>query len=107
MTLDTTIPDEAIKRANELRGRTVVSKTTGKTVGGKTELDRRLEKYMAEKLSDRTFVSTSADAAELAVKHFAADMAITDPARITTALLKTYYMRLNGTAPKERCPLNG
>jgi hypothetical protein len=27
-------------------------------------------------------------------------MAITDPSRITTALLKMYYMRLNGTAPK-------
>lgn len=100
VTLDTDIPDEAIKRANELRGRPVVSKKTGKTIGGKTELDRRLEKYMAEKLSDGTFVSTSADAAELAVKHFAADMAISDPARITTTLLKLYYMRLNGTAPK-------
>jgi integrase len=77
----------------------LVSPKTGKTVGGKTELERRLEKYMAEKLNDRTFVSTSADAAKLAVKHFAADMAITDPSRITTDLLKTYYMRLNGTAP--------
>jgi integrase len=55
---------------------------------------------MAEKLNDRTFVSTSADAAKLAVKHFAADMGITDPSQITTALLKTYYMRLNGSAPK-------
>ena len=100
VTLDTTNPDEAIKRANELRGRPVVSKTTGKTVGGKTELDRRLEQYVAEKLSDGTFVSTSADAAKLAGKRFAEYMAITDPSRITTALLKLFYMRVNGTAPK-------
>ena len=100
VSLDTTIPDEAIKRANDLRGRPVVSKKTGKTIGGKSELDRQLEKYMAEKLGDGTFVSTSSDAAELAVKHFAADMEISDPSRITTALLKLYYMRLNGTAPK-------
>ena len=98
--LNTSDRMEAIERAEELRGRPVVSKKTGKTVGGKTELERRLEKYLAEKLSAGTFVSTSADAAKLAVKHFAADMAITDPSRITTSLLKLYYMRLNGTAPK-------
>ncbi|MCX6874524.1 MAG: hypothetical protein NTW21_12075 [Verrucomicrobia bacterium] len=78
----------------------MVSKKTGKTVGGKTELERLLEKYTAEKLSATKFVSTSADAAKLAVKHFAADMAITDPSKITTTLLKLYYMRLNGTVPK-------
>jgi integrase len=98
--LNTSDPLEATKRAEDLRGQPLVSPKTGKTVGGKTELERRLEKYMAEKLNDGTFVSTSAGAAELAVKHFAADMAITDPSRITTDLLKTYYMRLNGTVPK-------
>jgi hypothetical protein len=40
--LNTTDPMEAIKRAEEVRGQPLVSQKTGKTIGGKTEIEQRI-----------------------------------------------------------------
>lgn len=96
--LGTDDPQEAIKRAEELRGRAVVNKKTGRTVGGKTHLDRQLEKYCAEKLKSGEFTAGSSKAAAQAVRHFVRTMAglkkavrITAPEQITSPMLAGYY----------------
>lgn len=98
VTLGTSDRQEAIKRAEELRGRAVVAKKTGRTVGGKTDLDRRIEKYTAEKLKSGDFTPGSAKAAAQAIKHFVAAQAalikpviVTSPEQITSPMLANYY----------------
>lgn len=97
VTLGTSDPQEAIKRAEELRGRAVTNKT-GRTVGGKTDLDRRIEKYTDEKLKSGDFTAGSAKAAAQAIKHFVVALAalkkpvvITSQEQITSPMLATYY----------------
>jgi len=96
--LGTSDPKEAIQRAEELRGRAVKTKKTGRTVGGKTDLDRQIEKYTAEKLKSRDFTLGSAKAAAQAIKHFVASQAslkkpvvLTSPGQITSPMLASYY----------------
>lgn len=96
--LGTTDKQEAIKRAEELRGRAVKAKKTGRTVGGKTDLDRQVEKYTAEKLKSGDYTEGSAKAAAQAIKHFVAAQAalkkpivITNPGQITSPMLAGYY----------------
>lgn len=103
VTLGTSDRLEAIKRAEELRGRAVVAKKTGRTVGGKTDLDRRIEKYTAEKLKSGDFTPGSAKAAAQAIKHFVAAQAalkrpvvITSPEQITSRMLADYYLATRG-----------
>lgn len=97
VSLNTDKPELVIKRANEMRGRPVASKKTGQIRGGKTELERALDRYIAEggikgKLGDHAKSS-----AKQAVKHLPLVTEITDPARITSAKLKEFYEKLNGT----------
>lgn len=96
--LNTTDPQEAIKRAEELRGRAVVGKKSGRTVGGKTNLDRQVEKYCAEKLKTGDFTAGSSKAAAQAIRHFVRTMAaqkkpvtVSAPEQITTRMLADYY----------------
>lgn len=107
VSLGTSDPEEAVKRANDRRGLKVASKKTGRILGGKTQIDRDLEKYQAAKLAAKKFTSGSAKAAAQAVKDFAKVMRITDPVMITTASLEEYYRKIklpsegeNGPAPK-------
>ncbi len=93
VSLDTSDPTEANARAAELRGRPVVSKKTGKTIGGKSPLDLAVERYQSEKLASRDFVKTSADGAKQAVNNFAAAMSITDANQATSATLASYYSK--------------
>ena len=97
--LGTSDPQEAIKRAEELRGRTVRAKKSGRTVGGKTNLDREVEKYTAEKVKSKDFTAGSAKAAAQAIKHFVAAQAalkkpvlITNSEQITSHMLADYYL---------------
>lgn len=96
--LNTTDRQEAIKRAEELRGRAVVSKKSGRTVGGKTNLDRKIEKYCAEKLKTGEFTAGSSKAAAQAIRHFVQTMAgqekpvaVIAPEQITSRMLADYY----------------
>jgi len=98
VSLGTTDPQEAIKRAEELRGRAVITRKTGRTVGGKTDLDRQVEKYCAEKLKSKDFTKGSAKAAAQAIKHFVSAQAalkkpivISRPEQITSPMLTAYY----------------
>lgn len=98
VSLGTSDPAKAIRLADEVRGRAVVGKKTGRLVGGKTALDRAVEKYAAEKLKSGDFTEGSANAAKQAVKHFVKSMgakkppvAITSPVQITSPMLATYY----------------
>jgi integrase len=96
ISLDTTDPAEANKRADEMRGRPVVSKKTGKTIGGKTQLERDSERYQAAKLAAGDFTPGTAKAAGQAIANFQTVMGITDPARITAAGLAIYFEKLKG-----------
>lgn len=98
VTLGTSDPNEAIKRAEEMRGRAVVRKKSGRTVGGKTNLDRQVEKYCAEKLKTGEFTVGSSKAAAQAIRHFVKTMvaqrkpvAISAPEQITSRMLAEYY----------------
>lgn len=98
VTLGTSDSKEAIKRADELRGRAVVTNKKGRTVGGITDLDRRVKIYTSEKLRSGDFTKGSAKAATQAVKHFVAAQAalkkpvvIFSPEQITSKMLADYY----------------
>lgn len=93
VSLNTSDPKTANERAAELRGRPVVSKKSGKIIGGKTSLDLAVERYQSEKLKSRDFVQTSADGARQAVNNFAVAMSITDPNQATSATLAAYYTK--------------
>ena len=95
--LNTSDPETANKRAAELRGRPVVSKKSGRVIGGKSPLDLQLEKYTAEKLANRDFVPTSAKGASQAVNNFAVAMSITDPNQVVSATLADYYTKTRNT----------
>lgn len=97
ISLETTDPDEANKRAAEQRGRPVVSKKTGQVRGGKTELERALDRYIAAGGIKGKLGSLARKNARQAVTNFEEVMQISDPARITSASLKEYYEKLNGT----------
>lgn len=97
VSLHTTEPELAIKRANEMRGRPVVSKKTGQIRGGKTELERALDRYIAAGGIKGKLLDLAKKNAKQAVKNFAVVTGINDPAGITTAKLKEYYEKLNGT----------
>lgn len=97
VSLDTTDPELAIKRANEMRGRPVASKKTGQIRGGKTELERALDRYIAAGGIKGKLGDLAKKNARQAVKHFATFTETADPAGITTAKLKEYYEKLNGT----------
>ena len=98
VTLGTSDSNEAIKIADELRGRELKTKKTGRTVGGKTQLDRDVEKYTAEKLKSGEFTAGSAKAAAQAIRHFLKTqtalkkpIVITSAAQITSPMLAAYY----------------
>lgn len=93
VSLETEDASEAVKRAEEMRGRAVVGKKTGRVRGGKTPLDRELEKYTEGKLKGGEFGKSAATGASQAVRHFAASMGITTPEEITTAKLEAYYKK--------------
>lgn len=97
ISLDTTDPDEANKRAAEQRGRPVLSKKTGQIRGGKTELERALARYIDAGGIKGKLGALAKSNAKQAVTNFAEVMKINDPARITTSNLKEYYQKLNGT----------
>jgi integrase len=97
VSLDTTDPAEANKIADDLRGRPVVSKKTGKIIGGKTQMDRDSERYRAERLAPPEgdpITTGTANAIRQAINNFQTVMGITDPAKITTAALSEYYKKL-------------
>ena len=96
ISLDTTDPAEANKRADEMRGRPVISKKTGKTIGGKTQMERDSERYQAAKLANGDFTPGTAKAASQSIANFQKVMGISDPAKITSAGLETYYEKLQG-----------
>ena len=102
VSLDTTDPMEANRLADELRGRPVIGKKTGKVIGGKTQMDRDSERYQVEKKASGKFTPGTAKAAGQAIASLQLVMGITDPAKITTTTLLDYYKRLNGSwaAPK-------
>ena len=98
VSLETEDPTEAIRRADERRGRKVTGKNTGRVVGGKTPLDRELEKYKAARLGVvGGFGVKAADTARLAVVHYAKAMGVQHPEGITTEGLVFFYQRCNGT----------
>jgi integrase len=97
VSLETTDRDEANKRASELRGRKILTKNSGKNVGGKTELDRALDRYIAAGGIKGKLGTAAKKNARQAVNNFRDVMGITDPARITTVGIKEYYQKLNGT----------
>ena len=92
VSLETEDPAEAIRRADERRGRKVTGKKTGRVVGGKTPLDRALEKYKAARLDAvGGFGGRAEDTARLAVNHFSKSMGVQHPEGITTENLAAYY----------------
>ena len=103
VSLDTSDRLEAIKRAEERRGQKQISTVTGKIRGGKTDLDRTLERYTAErqraKITDeKGFKDGTAKGVTQAVQHFQTIMGITDPGGITSKAVSEFYRKLNGTA---------
>ena len=92
--LGTNDPAEAIKRANELRGRPPVDRKTGRVVAGKTPLDRALAKYLAEKSKSPKFGKLAEKNTSQAVRDFSAVMKITDPNAVTSKILEAYYMKM-------------
>jgi integrase len=97
VSLHTKDPELAVKRANEMRGRPVASKKTGQIRGGKTELERALDRYIAAGGIKGKLGDLAKKNARQAVTHFATFTETADPAGITTAKLKEYYEKLNGT----------
>jgi integrase len=99
--LGTTDPREAIKRANELRGRPPVDKRTGRVVAGKTPLDRALGKYLAEKIKSPKFGESASKNLSQAVRDFAEVMKITDPNAVTSKILEAYYTKMREKLPEK------
>lgn len=97
VSLDTTHREEAIKRAEELRNRPVVSKKTGQVRGGKTELERALDRYIAAGGRKGKMGKHAKQNARQAITYFAKATGVTDPARITSKTLKEFYEKLTGT----------
>lgn len=91
VSLETSDPSEALAKADELRGRPVVSKTTGKIKGGKTPIEIELAKYLERKQRVGEMKAQFAENVGYAVTHFREVTGVTDPARITKETLKTYY----------------
>jgi integrase len=96
--LGTNDPAEAIKRANEQRGRPPVDKKTGRVIQGKTPIERALEKYLAEKIKRPDFGELASKNTSQAVRNFASVMKITDANAVTSKHLADYYKKLS--APK-------
>ena len=92
--LGTNDPAEAIKRANELRGRPPVDRKTGRVVAGKSPLDRALAKYLAEKSKSPKFGKLAEKNTSQAVRDFSAVMKITDPNAVTSKILEAYYTKM-------------
>ena len=109
VSLGTDDPDEANRRAIDQRGRPVISKKSGQIRGGKTELKRALDRYIAAGGTKGKLGTLAKNNARQAVTNFAEVMQISDPARITTASLKEYYEKLNGTwfDPSAKKPKGG
>lgn len=97
ISLDTIHREEAIKRAEELRNRPVVSKKTGQVRGGKTELERALDRYIQAGGIKGKMGKHAKQNASQAIRRFSEVTGVTDPARITTKTIKEYYEKLNGT----------
>ncbi len=94
VSLETEDPTEAIKRADERRGRKITGKKTGRVVGGKTPIDRALDKYKAARLGVvGGFGGRAEDTARLAVTHFSKSMGVQHPEEITSENLATYYAK--------------
>jgi integrase len=91
VTLDTDDYGEAVAKAEELRGRPVESKKTGKIKGGRTLLQVELGKYQASKVSSGELTKEFSDNIGYAVINFEEIMKISDPAKITTDSLKAYF----------------
>ncbi len=102
VSLETSDPAQALLRANEARGRAVPNKA-GRVRGGKTPMDRALEKYLESRLRDPKFGDHSAGIARRSVARYVAVMGATDPNEITTRSLVEFYQKLNGTwVPKHK-----
>ncbi|MEO5714962.1 MAG: tyrosine-type recombinase/integrase [Luteolibacter sp.] len=97
MSLGTTDPKTAIEKADELRGRAVKNKKTGKIIGGKTPMDLELEKYLGGKQASGDLRELAANNTRQAVKHFVSLMEISDPAKITSDILAKYYTKTKQT----------
>lgn len=100
--LGTNDSTEAIKRANELRGRPPVDKKTGRIVAGKTPLERALEKYLAEKIKSPKFGKLAAKNTSQAVRNFADVMKISDPNAVTSKILEEYYTKIRARKSEKR-----
>lgn len=93
VSLETEDPSEAIRRADERRGRKITAKKTGRVVGGKTPLDRAIEKYKAERVAAGELGENSATTAAQAVTHFSKTMGVQHPEEITSERLAEYYKK--------------
>lgn len=82
---------EAIAKADEIRGRPVENKKTGKTKGGRTLIQVELEKYQKGNVQRGDLTQEFADNIGYAVTNFSEVMGITDPAKITSDSLKAYF----------------
>jgi len=91
--LGTNDPAEAIKRADELRGRPPVDKKTGRVIQGKPPIERAVEKYSAGKLKSGDFGNLASKNACQAVRDFSKTMGISDPQQITSENLSAYYQK--------------
>jgi integrase len=93
VSLETSDPSEALAKADDLRGRPVQSKATGKIKGGKTLIEIELAKYLERKQKAGEMKAQFAENVGYAVTHFSEVTKITDPARITKEALKSYYTK--------------
>lgn len=101
ISLETEDPGEAIRRAEERRGRKITAKKSGRVIGGKTQLERDSEKYQEAKKAAGKFTDGTAHAAGQAIKNFIQTMDASDAAEITTdriATLERHYMHLDSNA---------
>jgi integrase len=101
VTLDTDDYGQAVAKAEELRGRPVESKKTGKIKGGRTLLQIELEKYKAGKIASGELAKEFAENVGYAVTNFSEVMGITDPAKITLDSLKAYFLEVKRQKTKK------
>lgn len=97
LSLGTKDPKTAVEKADEVRGRPVIQKSTGKILGGKTPLDLAVGKYVEGKLQAGELKTLAANSCKQAVKHFGVLMKVSDPAKITSDLLAKYYTQTKKT----------
>ncbi len=101
VTLDTDDYGEAVAKAEELRGRAVQSRKTGKIKGGRTLMQVELAKYQTSKVASGELTQEFASNIGYAVTHFEQITKISDPAKITTDSLKAYFAEVKRPRTKK------